>query len=90
MIVSCPTQRVHDSTSAPLGTLILDPARAIKERRAGADECKAGVCLTRGGAIGPVLSNERVHGEFGSIQSAMEVHFDRFETGRSRRVVRTC
>ena len=82
MIVSRPTQRVHDSTSAPLGTLILDAARAIKERCTRADECKAGVCLTRCGAIGAILSDERVRGEFGRIQNTMQVYFDRLEIGR--------
>lgn len=82
MIMSCATQCVHDSTSTPLGALVLDTARAIKERRARANECEACVCLTRCGSIGPVLSDERVQGKFGGIQSTVQVHFDRREIGR--------
>jgi len=90
MEVSCPTQCMHDPTSAPLGTLILDATWAVKKSSPRTDEGETGVCLIRGGTVGSVLSYESVHGEFGGIQSTMEIHFDRFEIGRLRRVLRTC
>lgn len=68
---------MHYPTGAPFGTLVLDTAWAIKKRRTRADEGETSVCLTRGGAIGPILSDERVHSEFGCIQRAVEVDLDR-------------
>ena len=89
MVMSRATQCVHDSASTPLGALILDTALAIEECSARADEGETSILLTRGGAIGPILSDERVHSELGGVQSAVEVHFDGFEIGRLRRVLRT-
>lgn len=89
MVVSRPTQRVHDSTSSPFGTLILDTARAIQECSAGADEGETGVSLTGGSSSSPILSYERVHSELGGIQGAVKIHFDCLQAGRLRGVLWT-
>lgn len=80
---------MHDPTSTPLGTLVLDAAWTIQERCARTDECETSVCLTGGGAISPILSDERMQNEFGGVESTLEVHFDRFQTRGLWRVLST-
>lgn len=82
MVVSCATQCMHDPTSTPFGTLVLDTARAIKERGARADEGETRVRLARRCAVGPILSDKRVHSELGSVQSTVKIDFDRLQVGR--------
>lgn len=89
MVVSGTTECVHDATSSPLSTLVLNAARAIKESSSRADERKTGVSLRGSGSIGAVLFYERVERKFGGVQCAMEIHLDCLEIGRLRRVFRT-
>jgi hypothetical protein len=62
---------MHDPTSAPFRTLILDAAGTVKKRSAGADERESGVSLRRSGSICAVLLDERVKGELCGVQCAI-------------------
>lgn len=90
MVVSRTTETMHDATSAPLSTLVLDSAWAVKECRAGADQCKTGVSLRRSRAVGSILFDKRVHSELGCVQRAVEVDFNCLQIGRLRRIFWTC
>jgi hypothetical protein len=80
---------MHDPTSAPFRTLILDASRTIKKRSARADESESGVSLRRSGSIRAVLLDERVKGEFRGVQCAIQIHLDGLEIGRLRGILRT-
>jgi hypothetical protein len=79
VVVRRAAEGVHYSSDAPFGALVLHSARAIEESRSGADEGEAGVLLRWRGPFGAVLLDESVQGEFGRVESAVEVYVDCFE-----------
>lgn len=79
---------MHNSSDAPFGRRVLWAARAVEEGCAGAYEGEARVLLRRRGAVGAVLADEGVVGEFGCVEDAVEVDLDGFEVWRFDRVVR--
>jgi hypothetical protein len=81
---------VHDPPSTPFSTLVLYATQTVEERSAGADERQTCIGLCRGGTISPVLSYESVHCELGGVQNTVQVHLDRLQARRLRRVFRAC
>jgi hypothetical protein len=78
IVMSSPSQRMHDPSHSVFGRLILWRTWAIQERSTAADEHKAGVLLLLRFGLA-VLFDEVVRREFRCIHDALEVHIYDFE-----------